>query len=241
MPVPLLDALPQPSPPACNPAPPPPTPPQVCEQRDPKGLYKAARAGKIKNFTGIDDPCERPSRHTHTHTDTPPPRHGLRVWPVAPELLLSTPGEGPPMRHGQTLSGLCCRTAGQPLGPTPLHPGFAPGARILACSGERWPPLSASPSNPPCSCLPAGPPSTRAPRPPAHADEEPQSPELVIDAKDEAGNMQSAEGMAATIMQAGSGRGRQPRLRRGALALPSHLGPRVAHYDVPCACNPAAT
>ena len=31
---------------------------QVCEQRDPKGLYKAARAGKIKNFTGIDDPCE---------------------------------------------------------------------------------------------------------------------------------------------------------------------------------------
>ena len=32
---------------------------QVCEARDPKGLYKAARAGKIKNFTGIDDPCER--------------------------------------------------------------------------------------------------------------------------------------------------------------------------------------
>ena len=32
----------------------------VCEQRDPKGLYKAARAGKIKNFTGIDDPYEEP-------------------------------------------------------------------------------------------------------------------------------------------------------------------------------------
>ena len=30
----------------------------MCEQRDPKGLYKAARAGKIKQFTGIDDPCE---------------------------------------------------------------------------------------------------------------------------------------------------------------------------------------
>lgn len=33
---------------------------EVCEQRDPKGLYKAARAGKIKGFTGIDDPYEEP-------------------------------------------------------------------------------------------------------------------------------------------------------------------------------------
>lgn len=33
---------------------------EVCEERDPKGLYKAARAGKIKNFTGIDDPYEEP-------------------------------------------------------------------------------------------------------------------------------------------------------------------------------------
>jgi adenylylsulfate kinase len=33
---------------------------ELCEQRDPKGLYKAARAGKIKNFTGIDDPYEEP-------------------------------------------------------------------------------------------------------------------------------------------------------------------------------------
>ena len=32
----------------------------VCEARDPKGLYKAARAGKIKGFTGIDDPYEEP-------------------------------------------------------------------------------------------------------------------------------------------------------------------------------------
>ncbi len=32
----------------------------TCEQRDPKGLYKKARAGKIKNFTGIDDPYEPP-------------------------------------------------------------------------------------------------------------------------------------------------------------------------------------
>ena len=32
----------------------------VCEERDPKGLYKKARAGEIKNFTGIDDPYEAP-------------------------------------------------------------------------------------------------------------------------------------------------------------------------------------
>lgn len=32
----------------------------ICEQRDPKGLYKKAREGKIKGFTGIDDPYEEP-------------------------------------------------------------------------------------------------------------------------------------------------------------------------------------
>ncbi|KAH7421852.1 hypothetical protein KP509_13G078400 [Ceratopteris richardii] len=32
----------------------------LCEERDPKGLYKLARAGKIKGFTGIDDPYEEP-------------------------------------------------------------------------------------------------------------------------------------------------------------------------------------
>ena len=33
----------------------------VCEQRDPKGLYKKARSGEIKDFTGIDSPYEVPS------------------------------------------------------------------------------------------------------------------------------------------------------------------------------------
>lgn len=33
---------------------------EVCEQRDPKGLYKKARAGEIKDFTGIDSPYEVP-------------------------------------------------------------------------------------------------------------------------------------------------------------------------------------
>jgi bifunctional enzyme CysN/CysC len=36
------------------------TPLEVCEQRDPKGLYAKARRGEIKNFTGIDSDYERP-------------------------------------------------------------------------------------------------------------------------------------------------------------------------------------
>ena len=36
------------------------TPLEVCMQRDPKGLYEKARAGQIKNFTGIDSPYEAP-------------------------------------------------------------------------------------------------------------------------------------------------------------------------------------
>lgn len=35
---------------------------ETCEQRDPKGLYKKARAGEIKNFTGISDPYEAPEK-----------------------------------------------------------------------------------------------------------------------------------------------------------------------------------
>jgi len=34
---------------------------EVCEARDPKGLYKKARAGELKGFTGIDDPYEAPN------------------------------------------------------------------------------------------------------------------------------------------------------------------------------------
>ena len=38
------------------------TPLAVCEERDPKGLYRKARRGQIKGFTGIDDPFEAPDR-----------------------------------------------------------------------------------------------------------------------------------------------------------------------------------
>jgi adenylylsulfate kinase len=42
----------------------------VAEQRDPKGLYKKARAGEIKGFTGIDDPYEAPEKpELHLRTD----------------------------------------------------------------------------------------------------------------------------------------------------------------------------
>jgi adenylylsulfate kinase len=40
------------------------------EKRDPKGLYKKARAGEIKGFTGIDDPYEAPAKpEVHLHSD----------------------------------------------------------------------------------------------------------------------------------------------------------------------------
>jgi bifunctional enzyme CysN/CysC len=38
------------------------TPIEVCEQRDPKGMYARARAGEITSFTGVDAPYEPPSR-----------------------------------------------------------------------------------------------------------------------------------------------------------------------------------
>ncbi|MCB9706177.1 MAG: adenylyl-sulfate kinase [Myxococcales bacterium] len=46
------------------------TPLELCERRDVKGLYRRARAGEIKSFTGIDDPYEPPeSPEIVVHTD----------------------------------------------------------------------------------------------------------------------------------------------------------------------------
>ena len=48
------------------------TPIEICEQRDPKGLYKKARAGEIKGFTGIDAPYEAPENpEIHLQGDLP--------------------------------------------------------------------------------------------------------------------------------------------------------------------------
>jgi adenylylsulfate kinase len=60
------------------------TPINVCEERDPKGLYKRARAGEIKMFTGIDDPYEPPeSPEIVLHTDKQtPPECALQIMEV---------------------------------------------------------------------------------------------------------------------------------------------------------------
>lgn len=42
---------------------------EECEKRDPKGLYRQARSGAIKNFTGLDDPYE-PPEHPELTIDT---------------------------------------------------------------------------------------------------------------------------------------------------------------------------
>jgi adenylylsulfate kinase len=61
------------------------TPIEICEQRDPKGLYKKARAGEIKGFTGIDDPYE---------------------VPVAPELVLLAAEKTPDMLADEVIAFL---------------------------------------------------------------------------------------------------------------------------------------
>jgi len=45
------------------------TPLEICEARDPKGLYKKARAGEISNFTGLDAPYEVPE-NPEVHLET---------------------------------------------------------------------------------------------------------------------------------------------------------------------------
>ena len=50
------------------------TPLEICEQRDPKGLYKKARRGEIRNFTGIESGYEPPlTPEVHLVTETAPP------------------------------------------------------------------------------------------------------------------------------------------------------------------------
>ena len=58
---------------------------EVCESRDPKGLYKKARAGEIKGFTGIDDPYEEP---------------------VAPEIVVDAASRPPDELAGEVIAWL---------------------------------------------------------------------------------------------------------------------------------------
>lgn len=57
------------------------TPLEVCELRDPKGLYAKARQGEIKSFTGVDDPYEQPTNAeiVLTTTDCSPEDGAQRI------------------------------------------------------------------------------------------------------------------------------------------------------------------
>jgi bifunctional enzyme CysN/CysC len=58
-----------------------------CERRDPKGLYRKARSGAIRNFTGIDAPYERPeAAEVHLLAD------GRRAEALAEQVIASLPG-----------------------------------------------------------------------------------------------------------------------------------------------------
>jgi bifunctional enzyme CysN/CysC len=61
---------------------------EVCESRDPKGLYARARAGELSGMTGIDDPYERPSAPelVLSAADGAPPEMAARVIAVLEEL-----------------------------------------------------------------------------------------------------------------------------------------------------------
>jgi adenylylsulfate kinase-like enzyme len=54
----------------------------VCEARDPKGLYKKARAGQIASFTGISDPYEAPE-HAELRLDGTKPIEELAEEVIA--------------------------------------------------------------------------------------------------------------------------------------------------------------
>lgn len=66
------------------------TPLSVCEERDPKGLYKKARAGQLTGFTGIDDPYE-PPQHAELTLDT----RGLEVHACVERILSALGAPGP--------------------------------------------------------------------------------------------------------------------------------------------------
>jgi len=61
------------------------TPIEICQQRDPKGLYKKAIAGEIKNFTGISDPYEAPEKpeiHLRYRQDATPSDQAKEIFDI---------------------------------------------------------------------------------------------------------------------------------------------------------------
>ena len=78
------------------------TPIELCEQRDPKGLYAKARAGEITGFTGIDDPYEAPTSTPTSPCPGPDPGRGRR-----PSPRCWTSEAGGPLDPGRRLVGAC--------------------------------------------------------------------------------------------------------------------------------------
>ena len=81
------------------------TPLAVCEQRDPKGLYEKARAGDIKNFTGIDSPYEVPEQADliiDTTAMTPDEGSGTcrcHAWRARTDRLRNVDAQDSPVRR----------------------------------------------------------------------------------------------------------------------------------------------
>jgi len=72
---------------------------QVCEERDPKGLYRQARAGAIAGFTGIDAPYEAPELpavHCHTELETIG-ESCAKIIPLIERWLEGKPGASAPV------------------------------------------------------------------------------------------------------------------------------------------------
>jgi len=85
------------------------TPLEVCIQRDVKGMYKKALAGQMKNFTGIDDPYERP---------------------LNPEVIVRTIGETPEESAAGILAYLEQRHLIDPPTVSPYTPEQAEAIRV---------------------------------------------------------------------------------------------------------------
>jgi sulfate adenylyltransferase len=82
------------------------TPVQVCEGRDVKGFYAQARAGKIKGFTGVDDPYEPPSAPELrlATTDTTPAQNAEAIVKLLQARGLLLPQRFPAASHSPELS-----------------------------------------------------------------------------------------------------------------------------------------
>ena len=101
------------------------TPLAVCEERDPKGMYARAREGRMKGFTGVDDPYEAPN---------------------APEIVLDTVQFSAERNARQVLS--YCIEQGVVLGsvsPEDYQPGFVPVAESVFHDAQKGEQLEGAP------------------------------------------------------------------------------------------------